>query len=88
MGLISLGLDIGIFCNLLYSVLLLNVILGLDFLGLALSASRRPGRARTAEFLVEGEAVGEAQGLEHLEELRPEDLNENCTGLAQIMGQL
>ena len=30
-------LDIGIFCDFLHSVLLLNVILGLDFLGLALS---------------------------------------------------
>ena len=37
MGLASLGLGIGIFCDSLYSVLLLNAILGLDFLGLALS---------------------------------------------------
>ena len=36
-GLASLGLDIGIFCDLLYRILLLSVILGLDFLGLALS---------------------------------------------------
>ena len=40
MGLISLWLDIGIFCDFLYSVLLLSSILGLDFLGLALSSSR------------------------------------------------
>ena len=40
MGLASLRLDIGIFCNFLYSVLLRNAILGLDFLGLALSSSR------------------------------------------------
>ena len=37
MGLASFGLDIGILCAFLYSVLLLNVILGLDFLGCALS---------------------------------------------------
>ena len=36
MGLTSLGLEIGIFCDFLYSVLLLSVALGLDFLGLAL----------------------------------------------------
>jgi Cu-Zn family superoxide dismutase len=37
MGLASLGLEIGIFCDFLCSVLLLNAILGLDFSGLALS---------------------------------------------------
>jgi hypothetical protein len=37
MGLASLGLEIGTFCDFLYSVLLLNAILGLDFLGLARS---------------------------------------------------
>jgi hypothetical protein len=37
MGPASLGLDIGIFCDFLYSVLLLRVILGLYLLGLALS---------------------------------------------------
>ena len=37
MGRASLGLDVGIFCDFLYSVLLLSAILGLDFLGLALS---------------------------------------------------
>ena len=36
MGLASLGLGIGIFCDFRYSVLLLNVFLGLDLLGLAL----------------------------------------------------
>ena len=40
-GLASLGLEIGIFCGFLYSVLLLSVILGLDYLGLALSPGRR-----------------------------------------------
>ena len=40
MGLASLGLEIGIFCDYLYSILPLNAILGLDFLGLALSAHR------------------------------------------------
>ena len=45
MGLASLGLDIGIFCDFLYSVLLLSVILGLlDFLGLALSRPQGPHR--------------------------------------------
>ena len=37
MGLASLGLDIGIFCDSQYSVLLLSVLSGLDFSGLALS---------------------------------------------------
>jgi hypothetical protein len=37
MGLASLRLEIGICCDVLYSVLLLSVILGLDFLGRALS---------------------------------------------------
>jgi hypothetical protein len=37
MGLASLGLEIGIFCGFLYSVLLWNAILGLYFLGRALS---------------------------------------------------
>jgi hypothetical protein len=31
MALASLGLDIGIFCDFLYSILLLSVILGLEF---------------------------------------------------------
>jgi hypothetical protein len=37
MGLASFGLEIGIFCEFLHCVLLLSAILGLDFLGLALS---------------------------------------------------
>jgi hypothetical protein len=37
MGLASLGLDIDIFCDFLYSVLLVNAIFALDFLGRALS---------------------------------------------------
>jgi hypothetical protein len=41
MGLASLGLEIGIFSGFLYSVLLLNVLLGLDLLGLALNRGRR-----------------------------------------------
>jgi hypothetical protein len=36
MGLVSSGLDIGIFCGFLYCVFLVNMILGLVFLGLAL----------------------------------------------------
>ena len=44
MGLTSLGLEIGSFCDFLYSVLLFNAILGLDFLGLALSRSQVRGR--------------------------------------------
>ena len=43
MGLASLGLEIGIFCYFLYSVLLFNAILGLDFLGRALSRPQVPG---------------------------------------------
>jgi hypothetical protein len=50
MGLASLGPQIGIFCDFrytsMYSVLLLNAVLGLDFLGLALS---RPQVQRRAE---------------------------------------
>jgi hypothetical protein len=41
MGLASLGLEIGIFCDFLCSVLLLSVVLGLDLLGLALSRPLR-----------------------------------------------
>ena len=37
MGLARLGLEISNLCDSLYSILLLNVILGLDFLGCALS---------------------------------------------------
>jgi hypothetical protein len=37
-----LGLEIGIFCDSLYSALLFNTILGLDLLGLALSRSQVP----------------------------------------------
>jgi hypothetical protein len=33
MGLASLGLDIGVFCNVLYGVLLFNAIAGLYFIG-------------------------------------------------------
>ena len=41
MGLASLGLEIGISCDFLYSVLLLNAILGSYCLGLALYPGRR-----------------------------------------------
>jgi hypothetical protein len=41
MGLASLALSTGVFCDFLYSILLLNTILGLDFLGLALYPGRR-----------------------------------------------
>jgi hypothetical protein len=37
MGLASLALNIGVLYNFLYSILLFNDILGLDFIGLALS---------------------------------------------------
>ena len=40
MRLSSFGLELGISCDFLYSVLLWNAILGLDFLGLALSGRR------------------------------------------------
>ena len=46
MGLASFGLDVGIFYDSLHSVILLNVISGPDFLGLALS---RP-QARSAAW--------------------------------------
>ena len=40
MGLASFGLVIGIFCDFLYSVRILNTILVLDLLGLALSRAQ------------------------------------------------
>jgi hypothetical protein len=43
MGRASLGLEIGTSYDFLYSVLLLNAILGLDFLGLALSGAQVVG---------------------------------------------
>jgi hypothetical protein len=46
MGLASLGVEIGILCDLLYSILLLCVVLGLDFLGLALSRPQVHRQAR------------------------------------------
>ena len=35
-----------VYCDLLYRILLLSVILGLDYLGLALCSGRRWGRTR------------------------------------------
>jgi hypothetical protein len=49
MGLASLGLDIGILCGFLYSVLLLDAILDLNFLRLALSRPQPRGSARPCE---------------------------------------
>ena len=48
MGLVNVGLDISIFGDFLYSVLLLSAIVGLDFLGLALS---RPQVRTAVKFL-------------------------------------
>jgi hypothetical protein len=59
MGLASLRLEIGILCDLLYSLLLFNANLGLDFLGLALSRSQRTG-AEEAEAVEGGQQVGGA----------------------------
>ena len=53
MGLASLGLEIAIFSDFLYSVLLLDAILGLDFLGLAFSRSQAPSEA-TASMVADG----------------------------------
>jgi hypothetical protein len=50
MGLASLGLELGIFCDFLYSILLLNAVLGLDFLGLALSRSQSRGTSPTTSW--------------------------------------
>ena len=44
-GLISLGLEIGVFCDFLYSVLLFNAISGLDFSGTALIPAAGADRA-------------------------------------------
>jgi hypothetical protein len=49
MGLAGLGLEIGIFCDFLYSVLLLSAVLGLDFLGLALFRPQVAHRVRNDE---------------------------------------
>ena len=61
MGLASLGLESGIFYNFLYSMILLSVILGLYFLGLALSWPRRgrrgPRRAQRPSPLAQAELV-------------------------------
>ena len=56
MGLASLGLEINIFCDSIYSVFLLNAILGLYFLGLARSRSQVARRAdyRAAMELAKG----------------------------------
>jgi hypothetical protein len=65
MGPASLGLEIGVFCACLYGVLLLSAILGLDFLGLALSRpqarARAAGRRPRGSQPREGQA-GRAQG--------------------------
>ena len=50
MGLASFGLEIGVFCDFLDRVLLLSVILGLYFLGLALSWPQARRRAEAAEL--------------------------------------
>ena len=65
MGLASLGLDIGMFCDLLYSILLLSVIFGLDFLGLALSRPQVPGRNLQVGLPI----VGHTEVLTELSEL-------------------
>jgi hypothetical protein len=52
MELASLGLNIGIFCDCLYSVLLLNVNLGLGFLGRAQSRLQVRGLLQRAAQLL------------------------------------
>ena len=58
MGQTSFGLDIGIFCDFLYSVLLLDVSLGLDFLGLALSRPQVPHPDQRGGRPAAGDASG------------------------------
>jgi hypothetical protein len=58
MALASFGLDIGIFCDCLYSVLLLNAILALYFLGLALSSPRYDYHFYTGELRCGGAGCG------------------------------
>ena len=68
MGPASLGLEIGIFCNFLYSDLLLKAISGLDFLRLALSRpqvrgpqpDRRPRRAGAHRAAAPADGRGDA----------------------------
>jgi hypothetical protein len=55
MGLASLGLAIGIFCDFLCSVLLLNAILGIDFLGRALSRPQVSAQRTRKRALDRGE---------------------------------
>jgi hypothetical protein len=57
MGLASLALNIGVFCDFLYNILLFKAILGLDFLRLALSR-RRFEHTAFDEFLF---ATGDGQ---------------------------
>ena len=47
MGLVSLALIIGVFCDFIYSILLVNAILWLDFLGLALFRQRETERLQS-----------------------------------------
>jgi hypothetical protein len=60
MWLASLGLDIGIFCDFLDSVLLLNAILGLDFLGLALSRPQPHAREEAHRVIFRDRIPGNA----------------------------
>ena len=50
MGLASLGLEIGVFCECIYSVYLLSVVLGLNFVGLAHPGRRRARRTCLASI--------------------------------------
>jgi hypothetical protein len=72
MGLASLGLDIDVFCNFIYSVLQLNVILGVDFLGLAYPGRRCMLRREEPEqvLAVHRQSVGTGDGWAPLQQAR------------------
>ena len=72
MGLASLRLEIGIFCDFLHSVFLLGVILGVDFLGLALSRpqARLPAADHRRERPGEGHYEARARGDRRLPHVR------------------
>ena len=69
MGLGTFGLEIGMLCDFLYIVFLLNAVLGLDFLGLALSwqVLARPTylALRAGQAAAGGEGEGKAPLLAH-----------------------
>jgi hypothetical protein len=78
MGLASLGLVIGAFCGFLYSVLLLNAILGLDLLGPTLSRPQPHLGGGAEDELGEAEVAGRELGLAVAEVEVPPTMRFEC----------